>query len=167
MESPGGKLAQVEQLWGEHIRREFMLRDADATVETMADDAFIEMVPTGVKHEGKAACHRFYKEDFLVSLPEDFMMVPVHRVVGEHHIVDEMRGTLTHTKKMQWLLPDLEPTGKKLTLQMALILGFHNGLVKFERFYWDQLTALRQLGFEVVPAHKPATARKKKTSATK
>jgi hypothetical protein len=45
---------------------------------------------------------------------------------------------------------DYEPTGKPISLPLAVVIPFRDGLMAGERFYYDLATLLRQIG--VLPA---------------
>jgi carboxymethylenebutenolidase len=38
------------------------------------------------------------------------------------------------------------PTGRRVELPHAVVVGFEDGRVSWEHIYWDQALALRQLG---------------------
>jgi len=61
-------------------------------------------------------------------------------------VVDEIRFSLTHTKQMDWLLPNLPPTNKRVELDHIVVVEFSGDKVAGERVYWDQATVLRQVG---------------------
>jgi carboxymethylenebutenolidase len=94
---------------------------------TMTDDAHLNHVPTmagGVGHEGVQA---FY-QDHLVGkfFPPDVTMTNVSRTVGQDQLVDEIAISFTHTKPIDWLLPDIPATGKRVEMGVAVIVGFRN-----------------------------------------
>jgi carboxymethylenebutenolidase len=47
---------------------------------------------------------------------------------------------------MDWMLPGVPPTGKKVTVALVAIIGFREGKVSHEHIYWDQASVLVQLG---------------------
>jgi len=47
---------------------------------------------------------------------------------------------------MDWMLPDIPPTGKRVEVPLVVIVGFHDGKIAYERIYWDQASVLVQLG---------------------
>ena len=52
----------------------------------------------------------------------------------------------THTSKMDWMLPGVEPTGKHVRVPLVVIVHFRDGKLAHEHIYWDQATVLAQLG---------------------
>ena len=70
----------------------------------------------------------------------------LHRSIGVNRIVDEVVVKFRHVRTMQWILPGLEPTGRKIILGMILSGGLHGGKVTSLRIYWDKWEAQEQLG---------------------
>jgi carboxymethylenebutenolidase len=52
----------------------------------------------------------------------------------------------THTIQMDWMLPGIAPTGKRIEVAVVAIVRFQDGKVAHEHIYWDQATVLVQLG---------------------
>ena len=52
----------------------------------------------------------------------------------------------THTIRMDWMLPGLAPTGKRVEVPLVAIVRFREGKLAHEHIYWDQASALVQLG---------------------
>jgi len=137
---------QLEELWAEHLKGEFATKDVEATLATMVEDAYVNHMPVNTGGRGKAELRAFYRDDFIPSWPDDLQMTPVNRVVGVGQLVDELRVTFTHSKPMPWLLPDLPPTGKQITLDLVVVVQFRGDKVASERIYWDHAAVLRQVG---------------------
>ena len=130
----------------QHLEGEFQTRDVEATLATMVEDAYVNHMPVNTGGRGKAALRAFYRDDFIPSWPDDVQMTPVNRVVGVGQLVDELRVTFTHAKPMPWLLPDLPPTGKTLTVEFVVVVQFRGDKLACERIYWDHASVLRQVG---------------------
>jgi carboxymethylenebutenolidase len=135
---------QLEQLWAEHLKGEFESKDVEATLATMVADAYVNHMPVNTGGRGKDALRAFYRDDFIPSWPEDLQMTPVNRVVGEGQLVDELHLTFTHTKPMPWLLPNVPPTGKKVAMDVVVVVQFRGDKLACERIYWDHAAVLRQ-----------------------
>jgi hypothetical protein len=73
-------------------------------------------------------------------------IVPISRTVGQERIVDEFVYRCTHSIPMDWLLPGVSPTGRRLEIPTVVIVSFEDGKMKSEHLYWDQASALVQLG---------------------
>ena len=140
--------------WEEHLRHEFRTRDTDATLCTMLPDAYVNHVPVMTGGAGREELREFYSRYFVPQMPPDTEIVPVSRTVGADRIVDEMIFRFTHTIDMEWMLPGVPPTGKRVEIALVVIVGFRDGLVAHEHIYWDQASVLVQLGL-LEPGHLP------------
>jgi carboxymethylenebutenolidase len=136
----------IESVWAEHLAGEFASKDVQATLATMVDDAYVNHVPVNTGGRGKKELRAFYRDDFIPSWPDDMQMVPVNRVVGDGQLVDELRVTFTHSKPMDWFLPNVPPTNRPVTVDFIVVVQFRRDKVACERIYWDQATVLRQIG---------------------
>ncbi len=137
---------ELEILWREHLAGEFVSKDVEATLATMAEDASVDHVPVHTGGSGKAALRAFYRDVFIPSWPDDLVQTPINRVVGHDQVVDEIRLEFTHERPMDWLLPGVPPTGKKIDVTMVVVVQFREGKIACERIYWDHATVLRQAG---------------------
>src|ERR1700745_3089605 len=73
-------------------------------------------------------------------------MTPVSRTIGTDRVVDEMVFEFTHTIKMDWMLPGVEPTNKHVKVSPLGVVHFRDGKRAHEHIYWDQASVLVQLG---------------------
>jgi len=91
---------------------------------------------------------RAFYRDHLVGkfFPPDMKMTPVSRTVGTDQIVDELVISFTHTAVIDWMLPGIAPTGKRVEAAFAVIVGVKDGKISHEHIYWDQACVLVQLG---------------------
>ncbi|HXE89813.1 MAG TPA: nuclear transport factor 2 family protein [Terriglobales bacterium] len=133
-------------LWEEHIGAEFERKDVEAAMATMTDDPFVINVAVGSGGRGRESVRRFYSEQFLPSLPADNEVRVVRRIVGKNALVDEVRHAFTHDRRMEWLLPGVAPTGRRIDIEVVAIILFDQGKIAGERIYWDHATVLRQAG---------------------
>ncbi len=79
-------------------------------------------------------------------MPPDTEMVPLSRTIGHDQLVDEMIFKFTHTMRMDWMLPGVAPTGKRVEVPLVAIVRFRDGKLAHEHIYWDQASVLVQLG---------------------
>src|SRR5436853_82281 len=150
-------------LWEEHTAHEFSTRDTEATLETMADDAYVNHIPTLTGGHGKEALRRFYSQDFIPSMPPDTALTPISRTVGHDQLVDEMIFSFTHTQEMPWMLPGIAPTNKRVEIPLVAIVRFREGKLAHEHIYWDQASVLKQIGLltdATLPVYGAETAHK-------
>ena len=136
----------LNDLWEEHLRCEFAAQDTDATLATMVDDAYVNHVPVLTGGVGRAALRAFYAERFIPQMPPDTALTPVSRTIGSEQLVDEMVFAFTHTVRMDWMLPGVAPTGRRVEVPLVVIVRFRDGRVAHEHIYWDQASVLVQLG---------------------
>jgi carboxymethylenebutenolidase len=73
-------------------------------------------------------------------------MTNVSRTVGQDQVVDEVAISFTHTQPIDWLLPGIPATGKRVEMAVAVIVGFKNGKISHEHIYRDQASVLVQIG---------------------
>lgn len=83
---------------------------------------------------------------FIPCMPPDLAIELVSRTIGETQLVDEMILRFTHTVTMPWMLPGVDPTGKRVEVPLVAIIGFRDDKVSHEHIYWDQSSVLAQLG---------------------
>jgi carboxymethylenebutenolidase len=146
----GAGLAAAQQTlsskWDDHVKFEFATRNTDDTLETMVADAYVNHVPVMTGGVGHDELREFYSQRFIPQMPADTSMTPVSRTIGTERIVDEMVFEFTHTSKMDWMLPGVEPTGKHVRVALVVIIHFRDGKLAHEHIYWDQASVLAQLG---------------------
>ena len=136
----------LEALWEEHCRHEFETRDVDATMATMVATPYVNHVPTMTGGVGHDQLKRFYKYHFIGGNPPDTTLLPVSRTIGADQIVDEMVFSFTHTGEVDWMLPGVAPTGRRVEIPLVAIVRFVDGKVAHEHIYWDQASVLVQVG---------------------
>ena len=133
-------------VWEAHTAAEFEQKDADAAVATMTEDVVLTHVPVGTGATGKEALRTFYREVFIPQSPPDFELQLLTRTVGQSQVIDEFIVRFTHTVRMDWFAPGVEPTGRRLAVPHVGIVAFRGNKMCSEHIYWDQATALHQLG---------------------
>lgn len=139
----GGRAAAV---WNQHTAAEFDLRNADETVATMGPTPYLIHLPTLEGAEGREAVRRFYAERFIPSIPKNVRLRLVSRTIGDRQVVDELLFEFTHDRRVEFMLPGIPPTGRKVTVPLVAVVGIRKGKVHHEHIYWDQASVLRQVG---------------------
>jgi len=132
--------------WEEHLRDEFELRNVEQTMETMVDNPYNTAVPVMTGGIGRDGVREFYTKWFILQNPPDMEITLVSRTIGNDQLVDEMIQKFTHTLQMDWMLPGIPPTGKRVEVPVVAIIGFREGKIAYERIYWDQASVLVQIG---------------------
>jgi carboxymethylenebutenolidase len=91
---------------------------------------------------------RAFYADHLIGqfFPPDVEFHQVSRTFGENRLVDELVITFTHTTKIDWMLPHVEPTGRPVSVAFVVVVGVQDGKIAYEHIYWDQATVLVQIG---------------------
>lgn len=113
--------------------------DMEATLATLTEDCIFEDVPTGERYLGREAVRRYYSmwwdafrnvpTDNKLYVPDENTLIVETRFVGQH--VGVYRGQV--------------PTQRPLDLPMMIVVGFRDGLMSGERFYYDAATLYRQI----------------------
>ena len=145
---------RLVELWEEHVRYEFSTRNTEDTLATMVEDAYVNHVPVLTGGVGRDQLREFYAKRFIPQMPPDTEMTPVSRTIGDDQIVDEMVFKFTHTIPMDWMLPGIAPTGKRVEVPLVAIVRFRGGKLAYEHIYWDQASVLVQIGL-IDPAKLP------------
>ena len=153
----------LSDLWDEHVRDEFAIKDANAALDTMVPDARVNHVPVLTGGVGKEQLREFYSKHFIPNMPADTEIVPISRTIGSERLVDEMIIRFTHTIEIDWWLPGIAPTGKRVECATVAVITFRDGKLFNEHIYWDQASVLVQLGLldaATLPVAGVETARK-------
>ncbi|PYL27808.1 MAG: hypothetical protein DMF39_10245, partial [Verrucomicrobia bacterium] len=136
----------LRKLWEQHVQFEFSTRNTEDTLATMVEDAYVNHIPVLTGGVGRDELREFYSKRFIPQMPPDTEMTPVSRTIGEHQLVDEMVFKFTHTIAMDWMLPGIPPTGKRVEVPLVAIVRFRDGKLAHEHIYWDQASVLVQIG---------------------
>jgi carboxymethylenebutenolidase len=145
------------------MRLEFAERDAAATVATMADENYVNHVPILTGGRGREELLEFYGRHFIPKMPADTQITPVCRTVGQGRVIDEMIFAFTHDIEMDWMLPGVPPTGRRVEVPLVVVVQLSGERIVCERIYWDQASVLVQLGMldpSSLPVAGVETARK-------
>ena len=134
------------QLWDKHCEYEFATKDVDATMATMVSEPYVNHIPTMTGGVGYEHLKRFYKHHFIPKTPQDTSLIPISRTIGEGILVDEMLFCFTHDIEIDWMLPGIKPTGKRVEIPLVAIVKFRGDKLHNEHIYWDQASVLVQIG---------------------
>jgi carboxymethylenebutenolidase len=139
-------LSEAERLWAAHTDAEFVTKDVEATMATMVDEPYVNHVPVMTGGAGRTNVRAFYGSHFIPRMPPDVGTELVARTIGSDQLVDEMILRFTHTVEMDWILPGVAPTGRRVEVPIVVVVGIRDGKVSHERIYWDQASVLLQVG---------------------
>jgi carboxymethylenebutenolidase len=136
----------LSDIWDEHVRDEFATKDATGTLNTMVPDAYVNHIPVLTGGVGRVQLQEFYSKHFIPQIPADTEIVPISRTIGSERLVDEIIVRFTHDIEMDWMLPGIAPTGKRVEVATVAVITFRDGKLFSEHIYWDQASVLVQLG---------------------
>ena len=136
----------IASVFDAHVKAEFQDLDLEATMATMADDPYVHHVATLTGGDGREGVREFYDRHFIGQWPDDTETREVSRTVGQNQVVDELVISFTHDREMDFMLPGIKPTGRRITVPLVVVVGFTNGKVSHEHIYWDQAGILVQAG---------------------
>ena len=88
----------------------------------MVANPLVNQVPVMIGGDGREELYEFYAKYFLPQIPPDMEMVPVSRTIGQGRLVDEMVARFTHTIPMDFMLPGIPPTGKRVEVALVVVV---------------------------------------------
>jgi carboxymethylenebutenolidase len=103
-------------------------------------------LPTLAGGASRSEIRTFYRRHFIPDLPDDIRLELLSRTVDRDRVVDEFILEFTHDRPMDFIFPGIAPTGRWVSLPTVAIVGLKDGRVDYEHIYWDQASALRQIG---------------------
>ena len=136
----------LQALWEEHLQYEFGTHSTEDALATMVEDAYVNHTPVMTGGVGKPAVREFYSKYLIPQMPPDMELTLISRTIGTDQLVDEMVAKFTHTVWMEWILPGVAPTGKRVEVPVVAIVQFRDGKLAHEHIYWDQASVLVQVG---------------------
>lgn len=137
---------RLDAIFNAHMDAE-LAGDLDRTLATMAPNPHLVNVPTMVGGQGPQGVRTFYSRRLIGQFfPPDVAFETVSRTYGEERLVDELIISFTHTHKIDWMLPGVEPTGKRVETVFVVIVGIEGDKVAYEHILWDQANVLVQIG---------------------
>lgn len=129
-----------------HTASEFETQRPEDAVATMVPSPTVALLPTLAGGNGRDEVAEFYAHHFIFNMPPDVELVPVSRIVGHEHVVEESVLRFTHTTELDWMLPGVAPTGRRVEVAVCSIVRMEGDKVAHEHIYWDQASVLAQLG---------------------
>jgi carboxymethylenebutenolidase len=129
-----------------HTGAEFVTKRPQDAMATMVESPYVALLPTLAGGNGREEVEEFYAHHFIFSMPPDMELVPVSRIVGSDHVVEESVLRFTHSIEIDWMLPGVAPTGRRVEVAVCSIVKMEGEKVAHEHIYWDQASVLVQLG---------------------
>ena len=136
----------LQALWEEHLQYEFGTHSTEDALATMVEDAYVNHIPVMTGGVGKPALREFYSKYLIPQMPPDTELTLISRTIGTDQLVDEMVAKFTHAVWMEWILPGVAPTGKRVEVPVVAIIRFRDGKLAHQHIYWDQASVLVQVG---------------------
>lgn len=134
------------ELFGKHMQAE-LDGDLDLTMATMSERPHLHNVPTMIGGIGQDGVRQFYKRHLVGKFfPPDVSFERVSITIDDRQLVEELVISFTHTVEIEWMLPRVEPTGKRVSVGFVVVVGVKDGKVTHEHIYWDQASVLVQIG---------------------
>ncbi|RDW91815.1 carboxymethylenebutenolidase [Coleophoma crateriformis] len=143
----------LEAIWEEHTYFEFEDRSVPKTMSTMVQEPYVNHIPTITGGIGRSRLTNFYTNHFIYSNPKDTETELVSRTIGIDRVCDEFIFRCTHDSTIDWLIPGIPPTGKKLRVPCTSVVNIRGDRLYHEHISWDQGTVLCQLG--LMPEYLP------------
>lgn len=145
-ETTMGQTTDLGSVFDVHVAHEFVDHDVEATMRTMVAEPYLLHLPTMTGGKGGAEVRDFYARHFVGKWPADTKAQQVSRTAGGDQVVDELLMTFTHDVPMDFMLPGVAPTGRRVELPVVVVMKFKEGKIVHEHIYWDQATLLVQVG---------------------
>ncbi|RJE25982.1 hypothetical protein PHISCL_01667 [Aspergillus sclerotialis] len=149
----GGPYFDLETIWDEHTYYEFADRSVEHTMSTMVDQPYVNHVPTMTGGIGREKLTNFYRHNFIFNNSENTDLELISRTLGIDRVVDEFIFKFTHDKQLDWLLPGIPPTNKKVEVPFTAVVNIRGDRLYHEHIAWDQGSVLAQLG--LMPEYLP------------
>src|SRR5262249_10713319 len=97
-----------------HIRHEFVEHDVAATMKTMVAKPHVKIAPRPTGGDGPAGGFDFSTPHFAGKMPADTRIERISRTVGRDQVVDELILYFTHDCPIDYMLPGVPPTGRRV-----------------------------------------------------
>jgi len=147
---------RLDAIFQAHMDAE-LAGNLDETLATMAPNPHLVNVPTMVGGQGPDGVRTFYANRLIGQFfPPDVKFETISRTYSDERLVDELIISFTHTTTLDWMLPGVEPTGKRVEVVFVVIVGIEGDKVAYEHIMWDQANVLVQIGL-LDPAGLPVT----------
>ncbi|KUJ17600.1 NTF2-like protein [Mollisia scopiformis] len=148
-----GPFFDLEVIWDEHTYFEFENRSVEHTMATMVDEPYVNHIPTITGGIGRENLTSFYAHHFIFKNPEDTELELISRTIGVDRIVDEFIFKFTHQTEVDWLIPGIPATNKRVEIPFMAVVNIRGDRLYHEHIAWDQGTVLAQLG--LLPEYLP------------
>jgi carboxymethylenebutenolidase len=137
---------KLDKIFKAHMDAE-LSGNLDKTLATMAPNPHLVNVPTMVGGQGPEGVRTFYAKRLIGQFfPPDVKFESISRTYSSERLVDELIISFTHTTKIDWMLPGIDPTGKRVEAVFVVIVGIEGDKVSYEHIIWDHPKGLPVTG---------------------
>ncbi|ROV95727.1 hypothetical protein VMCG_07623 [Cytospora schulzeri] len=149
----GGPFFDLETIWEEHTYYEFADRSMEHTMSTMVQEPYVNHIPTMTGGIGRTKLSHFYQHNFIFNNSADAELELISRIIGIDRVVDEFIFKFTHDQVIDWILPGIPPTNKRVEVPMLAVVNVRGDRLYHEHISWEQGSVLRQIG--LLPEYLP------------
>jgi carboxymethylenebutenolidase len=135
------KYSSLGETFDEHLICEFEKHDVDATMKTMVKEPYVHHIPMLTGGEGFNGVYNFYKTHFVCKMPADTKVKRISRTVGRDQVVDELILSFTHDRKIDFMIPGIQPTGKYVELPHVVVMKFNGNKIAHEHILGSSITS--------------------------
>jgi steroid delta-isomerase-like uncharacterized protein len=127
--------------------------DLAETLATLTSDCVFTDTSLGRTfhgHDGAATYYRMWWDAFEVEVsPEDLHWTTAGLAVAETRFRGRQIGAFL----------GVPSTGRQIDVPFVIVVGFRDGLMNGERFYWSPATLLTQIGTDRIPTQRSSDVR--------
>ena len=145
-------MRELERTWDAHLDALLIRRDVAAALAPLAAESSLLHIPAMTGAAGRQDLERFYADQVLPHLPGDLALSRISRTVDRWRLVEETTVAFTHDRQLPWLLPGVEPTGRRAEVLAIAVVGFDRERIRSQRVLWDHATLAAQLDITVPAA---------------
>jgi carboxymethylenebutenolidase len=139
-------IKKLDTVFNAHMEAE-LAGDLDKTLATMTPNPHLVSIPTMMGGQGPGGVRTFYAKRLIGQFfPPDVTFESISRTYSEERLIDELIISFTHTTEIDWMLPGIKPTGKRVEVVFVVIVGIEGDKVSYEHILWDQANVLVQIG---------------------
>ncbi|MGH2408432.1 MAG: ester cyclase [Candidatus Limnocylindrales bacterium] len=141
-----GEQTAMLEVFERHVQAEID-GDLETTMATMTADPHNILIANRMGGAGYEGVRAFYR-DHLVGkfFPPDTEVTDISRTIGTDQLVIEQVLRFTHSQSVEWMLPGVPPTGRKVEIALVVVAKIEGGRIAHEHVYWDQAAVLVQVG---------------------
>jgi steroid delta-isomerase-like uncharacterized protein len=115
------------------------------TIATLHPDCVFEDLPLGLTYKGHTGAAEYYKTWWQA------FSIEVKGIARHWTTEGNMVAETTYLGVHDGSFHGLPATGRTIELRLAVVIGFRDGLMLGERFYYDLSSLLSQLGTNRLP----------------